>query len=349
MSFILRLFFSGLMAFVPSQDGKEVTVLLLNVDHNYQISDGTTLAHHTPLLIARAGNCSGDCPKRDADIAQFMYADKSASAAGDSLEAAVAGGGAWQLSGSDLSVRKGSSSDPDLPALAVRDNVRNGIIPTTSAEREDFSWVADLRQIAPSGYALNANLLASPPPGLIAARFHLRSGKVFTYSVARIGSNVTPLHFQRLDGTGSVSPYSQAVATWVGAEVAISGENVQIVEEKFDGGSGRSITLTPNASGQVEIAVLNLPPFIPPSSPFNGTPGAGSHFETYYDLAQTPSAQSARLVPKPGAAADAPTYPEVDWHAIHPADVLWSDLLNAIRLNAGRTAYEQLLCPPIRP
>ena len=36
-SFILKLFFTGLMAFVPSQDGKEVTVLLLNVDHDYHI------------------------------------------------------------------------------------------------------------------------------------------------------------------------------------------------------------------------------------------------------------------------------------------------------------------------
>jgi len=53
-SFILKLFFTGLMAFVPSQDGTEVTVLLLNVHHDYQSSDGTALAHHKPLLIARA-------------------------------------------------------------------------------------------------------------------------------------------------------------------------------------------------------------------------------------------------------------------------------------------------------
>ena len=54
MSFILKLFFTGLMAFVPSEDGKEMTVLLLNVNHNYQSSDGSSLPHHKPLLIARA-------------------------------------------------------------------------------------------------------------------------------------------------------------------------------------------------------------------------------------------------------------------------------------------------------
>src|SRR6266853_1021358 len=122
------------MAFVPSQDGKEVTVLLLNVNHDYQTSDGSALAHHKPLLIARAGSCSGQCPTRDADIAQYIYADKPESEALDSLEAAVAGGGAWALSDSELSLQKGCSTDPDLPDLTIQQNLRTQIIPTTSAE-----------------------------------------------------------------------------------------------------------------------------------------------------------------------------------------------------------------------
>jgi hypothetical protein len=349
MSFILKLFFTGLMAFVPSPDGKEVTVLLPNVNHNFQTSDGTALAHHKALLIARAGDCSGQCPKRDADIAQFVFSDQSETQAADSLEAAVAGGGAWELANSELSIRKGNVDGPDLPSLNVRRNLRSGIIPTTSTEREDFDWLADMTQIAPSGYAFNTDLLDSPPPGLIAARLHLRSGKVFTYSVARMGSNVTPVHFQRLDGTGGASPYSQAIASWVGAEIEISGENVEIVEEKFDGGSGRSMTLSPDANGNVEVAVLNLPPFLAPSSPFVGTPDPGKHFEAYYEVAQTPPAASARLVPKAGAAPDAPEYPVVDWHSIHPQEVLWSDLLNGLRMNIGRTMYEAVLCPPFHP
>jgi hypothetical protein len=349
VSFILKLFFTGLMAFVPSQDGKEVTVLLLNVPHDYATSDSNALAHHKPLLIARAGSCTGQCPTRDSDIAQYIYADQSESDALDSLETAVAGGGAWTLENSELSIHKGSSTDPDLPDLTIQRNLRTQIVPTTSAEREDFGWVADLKQIAPSGYAFNTDLLASPPPGLVAARLRLRSGKVFTYSVARIGSNVTPVHFQRLDGTGDASPYSQAIATWVGAEIAISGDDVEIVEEKFDGGEGRSMTLSPDVNGIAEVAVLNIPPFVTPASPFTGTPDPGKHFEMYYEVAQTPPASSARLVPKAGAAPDAPEYSEVDWHAIHPPEALWSDLLNALRMNVGRTMHEQALCPPFVP
>jgi len=351
VTFVLKLFFSGLMAFIPSQDGQEVTVLLLNVPHDYQSSDSTSLAHHKPLLIARAGSCSGDCPTRDADIAQFLYADQSESAALDSLEAAVGGGGAWELSGSDLSIRKTSTNDPDLPALVIRNDVRgsvNGvpnIIPTTSAEREDLSWVAGLQKVCPVACTLNTDVFDAQPPSIVAARLHLRSGKVFTYSIARIGSNVTPVHFEQLDGQGTPSSYSQAIATWVGGEIEVSADDVEIVDEKFNGGTGRTMTLAPDSNGKVELAVINLPPFVPPSSAATAPPDPGKHFEAYYELAETPPSQGSRLVPKPGAVSGAPSYDEVDWHTIHPTG-LWSDLLNALRMNIGRTVYEQTLCPP---
>lgn len=352
--FILRILFSGLIAFVPSEDGTELTVLLLNVDHGYHTSDGTSLSHHKPIIIARGGSCSGDCPTDDAEVAQFIFADKTLAVAKSSLQTAVNGGAAWALSGSDLSIVKGSSSDPDLPALALRENVRgavNGVplaIPTTAVERGDFSWVADLKQICPTGCTLNPAVLGTnPPAGLVAARLRLKSGNVFTYSVARIGANVTPVRFQRLDGTGSTSPYSQAVASWVGADIQVGGDSIEIVESKFDGGAGRTMTLSPGTDGKVEMAVLNLPPFVPPSSASNDDPQVGKHFEAYYELSQTPQARETRLVPKAGAASGV-TYPQVDWATIHPSSELWSDLLNLLRLNHGRSIYDRILCPPVK-
>lgn len=341
------------MAFVPSQDGKEVTVLLLNTTHQH-LSDGSQLSDHKPLLIARAGNCSGDCPKRDADVAQFVFADQTTTVAEDSLEAAVGGGGAWILSGSDLSLQKGASGDPDLPALSVVTNVRgtaNGsplAIPTSSTERQDFSWITSLSQLC-STCALSTDLMASQPPGSVVARLHLRSGSVFTYSVARIGSNVTPVHFKRLDGSGDESGYSQAIATWVGADIQISGSSIEIVEDKFNGGTGRAMTLTPDTNGKVEMAVLNLPSFVPPASSINNAPQVGKHFEMYYDLADEPPATETRLVPRAGAAATLGTYPEVAWSTVHPSSSVSSALLNAIRLDVGRGPYDRILCPPIQP
>ena len=346
MDFLLRILFSGLIAFIPSEDGTEVTVLLLNVDHAYHSSDGSSLAGHKPMIIARAGNCTGDCPTRDSEVAQYVYADESLSAAQDSLEEAVAGGGAWVLDGSELELRKGSSSDPDLPALTIRDGVRGtDIIPTTATQREDFSWVANLEELC-SGCTLDADIFDSVPPELVAARFTLRSGTLITYSVARIGSDVTPVNFKRLDGTGSASAYTQAVASWVGADIVVDGESIELVEEKFDAGPGRSMLLEPDANGKVEIAVLNLPPFVPPASPDNNSPSVGKHFELFYELEDNPPTAAARLVPRAGAAPGAPSYPSVEWEDVHPSIATASTLLTKLRLEASRTVYDRSLCPP---
>jgi hypothetical protein len=354
VNFIVRILFSGLMALIPSQDGTELTVVLLNVEHAYHTSDGASVPHHNPFLIARAGNCTGQCPKRDASVATPLFPDKSTSAAADALEAAVAGGGAWLLSGSELSVRRASSNDPELPALVLETNVRGMndgqplMIPTTSAEREDLSWIASLKEVCPT-CTFNPDLLATQPPtNLVAARLRLRTGKVFTYSVARIGTNVTPVHFTRLDGSGSPAAYSQAIASWVGADIEVSGDSIEIVEEKFDGGTGRSMILEPDANDHVEIAVLNLPSFVPPASTANLSPQAGKHFEAYYDLTVTPPAREERLIPRAGAASSTATYAEVEWQAVHPQATLWSDLLNALRLDVGRGPYDRVLCPPIK-
>jgi hypothetical protein len=355
LEFILRLLFSGLIVFVPSEDKTEVTVLLLNVGHAHELSDSSTLDTHKPLLIARAGSCTGDCPTDDADIAQFLFSDKSMSEALDATEAAVGGGAAWLLTGSDLTLRKGSVNDPELPSLSLLESTRsvvNGVpqsIPTTSAERADFSWVADLEEICQNGCDIDEAMLeAEPPAGVIAARFKLQTGNFFTFSIARIGSDITPVNFKRLDNTGSTSPYSQAIATWVGADIAVSGSSIEIVEEKFNSDPGRSMILSPGEDDTVEIAVLNLPPFTPPTAPYSATPGVGKHFEMYYEVTENPPAAAARLVPRAGAAAGAPEYPEVEWHSIHPQETLWSELLNQLRLDVGRTVAEQALCPPAR-
>ncbi|MFP5246840.1 MAG: hypothetical protein ACLGH0_09105 [Thermoanaerobaculia bacterium] len=348
MEFILRIFFTGLIAFIPSEDKTEVTVLLLNVGHAHHLSDGTAPGAHTAIILARSGGCTGDCDP-DAAVAPYIYRDKPATVAVTTLNTALAEGGAWILNGSDLTIRKGSASDPDLPGLIIVDDARgtvNGqpvVIPSTAAEREDFSWVANLKQLC-SGCTLDSSLLGSnPPAGLVAARFKIRNGKLFTYAVARMGSNVTPANFQRLDGTGSVSSYSQAIASWVGAEIAVSGDSIEIVEEKFDEGPGRSMILTPDENDRVEIAVLNLPAFVPPASSANDAPQVGKHFERFYDLVETPPAPETRLVPRKGSTTG---LSEVSWSTIHPQQAVYSELLNQLRLDIGRSAYDRILCPP---
>src|SRR3954454_13818387 len=59
MSFILRIYIIGLMAFVPSQDGRRMAVLMVDARAGYHASDGSVFPSHVPMLVARAASCKG--------------------------------------------------------------------------------------------------------------------------------------------------------------------------------------------------------------------------------------------------------------------------------------------------
>jgi hypothetical protein len=347
-TFVLRILFSGLMAFIPNENGTEVTVLLLNADHYAHTSDGSAMQSHQPLLYARAGDCSGDCVNDDTAIAGYTFRDFSAPAKLDALAYALDDGSAWAISGSDIAVQK-SSGAANLPALNIRRNVRGTvndqpqIIPTTSTERGDFSWIPELQKLCTSSCAIDSDLLDTVPPEIIAARFTINSGDLYTYSVARLGSDVTPVQFKRLDGDGSASSYVQAVTSWVGLDMTVTGSSIDFIETKHDTSTGRTMTLSPDTNGIVEVAVVNLPPSVPPKSSSNNAPQVGKHFEMYYELLQEPPASEARLVP---SVAPGVTVPEVSWSSIHPGT---SVLLNRLRFEPGRSLYDRVICPPFVP
>ena len=225
------------------------------------------------------------------------------------------------------------------------------LVPTTPAEREDFSWVADMSELAPGTGGFRAAVRSpEPPPGcLIAARLKLRSGKLFTYSLVKIDGKVRPVHFRKPSGEGAEAPYTQAVANWVAAEIHVPGDFVEIVDQNFnDSDQIRTMKLHPH-NGVVEIAVLNLPPFEAPApDAVAPLPAPGQHFQIYYDLVKAPPAHSARLIPYTSVTLSA-TEPQVDWGTLHPRQALWSDLLEQLNLSPrGKSPYDMSLCPITR-
>jgi hypothetical protein len=350
-TFIARILFTGLMAFIPDENGTEVTVLLLNSNH-YHTSDGSAMPPHKSFLLARAGNCSGACVDDDTSIAYDLFRDLSPSERIDSLAYALDNGSGWVIAGSDIAVQK-SSGGANLPALQILDDARgtvNGqpqVIPTTSAERVDFSWIPALQQLCVSGCTLDSDLFDTVPPAIVAARFKINSGDLYTYSVARLGSDVTPVQFKRLDGTGSTSSYVQAITSWTGLDIEVTGSSIDFVETKHDSSAGRTMTLSPNSSGKVEVAVVNLPPFVPPATSNNDAPQVGKHFEMYYELLASPPAQEARLVPRAGAPSGT-TVPLISWTSVHPASAVSSELLSRLRMEPGRSLHDRVICPPVK-
>lgn len=349
MEFVLRIFFSGLIAFIPSSDGKELTIAMIDTPHTYEMADGTALAHHKPLLLARAASCEGDCTTDDhPSIAQFLFARKTPEQALTSLSHALLSGGAWQLSDSELSLAGPSGS------LVVRTGARGynddstlHRIPLTAEEREDFSWVADISDLAPGTQGYKAAITASGDPGdLVAARLRLRSGEVVTYAVIKIDGKASPVHFRKPSGEGPDAPYGQALASWVEATIRVPGDSLEIVEQSFsDPNRRRTMKLRPQ-EGKMEIALLNLPPYETPDpeAPVP-TPMPGQHFQIYYDLAKTPPAKTERLIPHLPLTPSA-SDPQQDWAALHPRLAMWSDLLENLGLSPrGKGPYEVALCP----
>lgn len=353
--FTLKIFFSGLIALLPSSDGKELTVLLVNGAHEYRLADDSVMAHHRPLLLARAGSCEQTCttPQDQAAIAQYIYAKKTPAQAAAALNGALAGGGAWQLSGSDLTL-------PGLPDnLVIQRNARGRLedgslqsVPTTPAEREDFSWVASLGAIAPGITGFKAGVTAEEPPPVcqVAARLKLRSGRVFTYSLIKVDGKAKPIHFRKPSGEGPDAPYSQALANWVEAEIHVPGDFIEIVDQNFDDREHfRTMKLYPQ-EGKVEVALLNMPDFEAPDPGAEApTPAPGQHFQIYYDLVKTPPARAARPVPHLALSPSA-SDPQTEWGALHPRLALWSDLLEQLNLSPrGKGPYDLSLCPVMQP
>ena len=339
MTFILRIFFSGLMTFVPSQDGKYLTVLLLDAAHAQHNANGVALPEHKALLIARGGGCEGDCIDRDPSVSGFLYPEVgSESAASDSLLAAVSGGSVWELNGSQLSF----GTPDDGVTLFKAGTTRGKSIPDNATERSDFRWVASLKEIWPAAGALNPAVLSpKPPEDLIAARLELHSGTVSTYSVIEIGGQGLPIEFRPLSG-GVRAPFRRAAANWVEAEVVIPGKDIEIVSQAFADGTKRTMRLTPQ-DGVVEVAVLNISR--PVANDGHAMAQPGVHFARYWSLVQNPPAPDKCPIPQAAQSAVV----RRGSGAQHPEDKSRSSvLLDRLLFPGGRTPYEQLLCPMSR-
>lgn len=334
MDFLLRIFFSGLVAFVPSTDGRELTVLLLDT-HGRAVAGRPKIEHHNPMLIARADGCVGDCTGDRAKVAGFLFADRPASQAADALTTAIGSGGVWALDDVDLSIRNAGLK----PALALNRGGAGQPIPADAAERRGFGWVPDLRKVLPTLGTLKPALFAPrPPEGVVVARLRLKSGNVFTYSLIRVDDQVVPIHF-RAHGSKRDVPHAQAVAGWVAADIRVPGDTVEIVAKDFDSGKERVMKLT-TRSGLMEMAILNLPHFeVPQPGVRRPTPQPGNHFEVFYDLAQKPAARTQRPVPVVGNSKV-----HKQWDLLHP-ETERSPLLEAIRLDPGKSPYDVILCP----
>ncbi|MDX1998916.1 MAG: hypothetical protein SF066_14460 [Thermoanaerobaculia bacterium] len=346
--FTLKIFFLGLIAFSPSPDGQELRVLLVDGRQGYTTSDGTEIGPHHAFLMATAGSCQNDCTPGDSSIADFFFG-KYGSAAPGHLSEALVGGAVWRLSESEIELRtpQAVSGQPLVLTNSRSTGTPRSGLPAAPLEASDFSWIANLGQIAPDSGGLNLDHLEQPAlTGWVIATLRLRNGRISAYRLAGVENQVIPIGFRALL-RGATSNYSQALADSVMAEIEIEGDAVEIVEKSFDGATRKTLRLKPNAQGVVELALLNMPPVHNghthhTSTPnTTGLPDPGKHFELFYALTENPPAKTQRLVPHADTRAGVP------WSQIYPRRQSDSTLLAALGLDDPRTILEAVLCPVV--
>ncbi len=306
MDFILRIYFIGLIAFVPSEVSLKTTIIIEQARDGHKTADGHHIEPHLPLLLAR-GDCAGDCRPDQERIASFLYdlpTEPNLQASMRQLDQTLDGGGAWVLDDVEISL--------DLPSLA---NTKSRVLeygpslpttarmPSDSAQARSFGWVADMRRVAPASATIDPRIYAGAPSlGLVAARFIADRGSLWSYRLVEVDGKIASLGFQPA-AADRTSPHARAYADWVALDIPISQESckqgVTITARPTGSGLPQSMTIKPDCTKEVaEFAFVNLPSWqAARRSPVTHPSPFGPHFELYYKLANHWPEPANRPVP----------------------------------------------------
>lgn len=340
-SFVLRIYFLGLMSFVPDPLDQEMQVLVLDAQTNSYLTENSSIEHHPPLLMAR-GRCEGDCGAQEANEIAALIAPNSTSGpeARANLDRVLQGGGAWLLSNSELSL---SPSTAQGKAAGETTSQGNPVALTLDTEElRAFHWVVKLKDLVGEEYSqIDPVLLtngASDPR--LAARLRLSEGHLRSRTLFKVGDQIAPVAFR----SAAVSKEVAAASDSAMLEVEIDAQEVEIIATDSLSGHSRRMRLSPDEpGGVVEVALLNAP--VSSYDPVEvgqrsaTSPKPGHHFELYYDLAQSPAPKQMRPIPHLG------NIPKKTTLVARPDPNTFSDLLQAIGLVEGRGAYDRVLCP----
>jgi hypothetical protein len=331
MGFILKVYLLGLIAFVPSKDGSQMTILVVDAANGFTTSDGSAFPPHYPVLLASAGNCHPACASEVATIAPHLYLSPEADPLvmmprspdpAASLEKLVAGGGAWALSGTQIwlshPVPLSRSASSGLQLATGRRPATGGArgqlasLPGSAGETADFSWVAEMQRVSPGAGEIDPDCMRPQPTRCpLAGRLTLNSGtfsthKLTEYEPKNERGGVAEFAFAPLSVAAPGPGQTQAIADWTVVEIQVPTCEATFSLLPLDGrGNARMATLSPRAcDGKevVEVAMLNLPD---PSQlgalashDHAETTGDGSHFEIFYELARERPAPANRSVPR---------------------------------------------------
>lgn len=325
--FILRVFFIGMIAFVPQRGGKALYVLLPNSTHQM----GNVSAHY-PIFTFSQSNVVGLNERNEWPKIKVLINGREDK---DSL--------GWYLAGERIQLPKGG-----LPFTLAKTRKKTSLLPLNDEESWDFTWVPLLSQVIKSPAPVKRRLITNPSQEDLSAILKLSSGHLRTYSLSRyidaVGHDRNALISFSFATAGTQSTEGnceQALAEIEVAEIPVMSPSVVIEANSFDGKSSSKVTLKPRpGESTVDVLLANLPPSDPDEMRKNSLP---LHFAHYYDLLDKAIKTPERLVPvfctpKKSGATELGIQP--DLAPIPPPELY----MRTVFENAGRASIARPIC-----
>ena len=288
--FTLRVFFYGLVAFVPN---KPDSTIVLVVDGRAPITPDTCLNHpHDPLVGFAGGRA--DCVSGDCDYAKNVVEGEHCRATGW-----------WRLSGQVVYIP--TISLPGAPKVQGSKG-RSGL--PSSGEDEDFGWAAQMASIDPIAGDVDRSVLGGPSAlGKVAGRIDIQDGLLRSCQLVTVprGSGGKQLGVPLIafgSRVGKVSPQVQALAEIFVLEKNIDGDFVTIAFTNFsDEKEIRRMNIYPGSCPGggtndqcLDIFIVNEPIFnheepkfcetYDPNNPKDPELFRAVHFPLYYNLSK---------------------------------------------------------------
>lgn len=260
----LHVYLMGLVALVPSNDGKSITILM-------QEARREPLYVHYPVLIYDKKNLVTVVGDEGKEIKEVLH-----------LRDEPPG---FFLNGVDIEFDAKMSGDFEFLKGWHKPSWIHpwiGTVPGSLDEAKDSFWIPEMKRVVPGSEVVRNLYLGNDVSACdVAARLSLGHGKVSTVNLTSYQTIIHSLTFKKMGGLPVLRGTKEALADIAMIEITLDDPKVEIYTREFRGARQKRLSLIPK-DGVIDILIGNLTRLVKPTSE------PAMHFALYQKLSENP-------------------------------------------------------------